>query len=249
MSEIPAKAIDFLSGWALGQRFKRRDQGDFDSVADRCGRAAGDTAVWERLLAAQAGEKEACGQVLQQCRSYLLAVANQRLPRGLQAKLGASDIVQETLAAAHENFQRFTGATEQELLAWLRQILEYRVLTAERKYFETAATNVNREQQWWRQVNLHGSYGEPVSDGSSPQDKAVHAEQRAMVQTAIRRLQPEDREVIRLRNYELLTFVQIGERTGRTPDAVRKHWARAIERLQDELDGARSSQPDAPAGG
>ena len=41
--------------------------------------------------------------------------------------------------------------------------------------------------------------------------------------------------MLRLRYWDGLTFPEIGERLGRSPDAVRKLWYRAVERLQEEM--------------
>ena len=49
------------------------------------------------------------------------------------------------------------------------------------------------------------------------------------------RLPPDYRDVLYLRYWEGLSFVQIAGRIGRSADAVRKLWYRAIERLQAEL--------------
>ena len=78
-----------------------------------------DAARW--LPAAQAGSKEALGQLLDSCRGYLLLIANQELGPDLQAKGGASDLVQETLLDACRDFAHFQGNTEQELFGWLRR--------------------------------------------------------------------------------------------------------------------------------
>src|SRR5262245_40328741 len=53
-----------------------------------------------RLAMARAGEGEALGRVLDSCRGYLLMIARQELDAGLQAKGGASDLVQETFVDA-----------------------------------------------------------------------------------------------------------------------------------------------------
>ena len=49
------------------------------------------------------------------------------------------------------------------------------------------------------------------------------------------RLSNDHRSVLRLRYWDGLTFPEIGERLGRSPDAVRKLWYRAVERLQEEM--------------
>src|SRR4029077_18908049 len=77
----------------------------------------------EWLEAARAGSAEALGKVLEACRPYLLVIANEELDSDLKAKVGPSDVVQDSCAKAHEAFSRFEGRRRPELLAWLRQIL------------------------------------------------------------------------------------------------------------------------------
>ena len=76
------------------------------------------------MTAARQGSSSAVGELFEECRNYLLWIANRRLDQSIQSKVGASDLVQETILQAHQIFDRFHGATRQELLAWLAQILE-----------------------------------------------------------------------------------------------------------------------------
>ena len=55
-------------------------------------------------------------------------------------------------------------------------------------------------------------------------------------------LSPEQRQVIEWRNYERLSFAGIGARLGRSDEAARKLWSRAIEQLQALLES-----PDEPS--
>src|SRR5262245_55812569 len=82
----------------------------------------GDVAT-QWLAAARAGSSEALGQALEACRNYLLLIALRELDSGLQAKGGASDLVQETMVDALRDFRRFHGSSEAELQAWLRELL------------------------------------------------------------------------------------------------------------------------------
>ena len=61
----------------------------------------------EWLEAARQGSPDALGQVLEYCRPYLLAVANEQLETDLQAKAGASDLVQDTFVEAHPRLRYF----------------------------------------------------------------------------------------------------------------------------------------------
>src|SRR5205823_4133645 len=84
---------------------------------------AHDFGLW--LSAARDGSRDALGRALEACRRYLLCVAHQQLNRDLQAKGGASDLVQETFLEAQSSFDRFHGSSEVELRAWLRQLLHH----------------------------------------------------------------------------------------------------------------------------
>src|SRR5947209_15008286 len=85
-----------------------------------------DTACGEpdRLLPlARGGDGEALGQLLELYRNYLMLMARLQLGRRIQGKFDAADLVQETFLEAHRDFAQFRGATERELIAWLRRIL------------------------------------------------------------------------------------------------------------------------------
>ena len=63
------------------------------------------------------------GRDLERFRSYLLLLARTRLDPMVRAKVGASDVVQQTLFEAHRDLAQFRGRTVDEQAAWLRQIL------------------------------------------------------------------------------------------------------------------------------
>src|SRR5262245_52253809 len=83
--------------------------------------------------------------MLDGCRQYLLLVANEQLDPDLRDKLGPSDLVQETFLEAQQDFGRFHGHSEQELLAWLRRILLNNLADARRRYRGAGKRDVGRE--------------------------------------------------------------------------------------------------------
>src|SRR5690242_4317549 len=93
---------------------------------------------WPQLLAARRGSPEAVAWLLEHCRPYLLLVANEELDADLRPKLGASDVVQQSVIEAQRDFARFEGATREDLLAWLRRILRHNLADARRYYREAA---------------------------------------------------------------------------------------------------------------
>src|SRR5262245_29481524 len=75
------------------------------------------------LLGAKAGNRDSLGELLAKYRSYLMLLATAQIEKRLKPRVSPSDIVQETMLKAHCHFDQFEGKSEQELLAWLRQIL------------------------------------------------------------------------------------------------------------------------------
>ena len=76
------------------------------------------------LEAARDGDKTAQGQLLDACRRYLRRTARRRLANFGRRNWRESDVVQETFLKAVEEIQTFQGCTPEQLLGWLRAILD-----------------------------------------------------------------------------------------------------------------------------
>jgi RNA polymerase sigma-70 factor (ECF subfamily) len=196
--------------------------------------APGDTA--HHLAAARAGSRDALGQLLEACRAYLLRIANEGVAADVQAKGGASDLVQETFLEAHRDFARFQGSTEADLLAWLRCLLLNNVANFARCYRDTGKRQVGREVPLERGDSSGAGEARFVANTSSPSTEAMAHEKAEAVAQALERLPEDYRRVITLRNQERREFDEIGRLMERSADAARRLWSRAIERLQQELE-------------
>jgi RNA polymerase sigma-70 factor (ECF subfamily) len=189
------------------------------------------------LSAARAGSAEALGQVLEACRGYLLLIAQRELASDLRAKGGASDLVQETFLDAQRAFKRFDGDSEADLLAWLRRLLLNNLANFARLYRDTGKRSIDRE------VTLPEGDSSERSNGlaalvPSPSSEAMGHEQADAVLRALEQLPEDYRQVILLRYREECTFEEIGRQMGRSANAIRKLWLRAIDRLQQEMEGS-----------
>jgi RNA polymerase sigma-70 factor (ECF subfamily) len=204
-------------------------------TADKSGvdqSSAGDRSFGELVAAAQSGEVAALHSLLEQCRDYLLLIANEDIDRGLKAKLGASDFVQQTLWAAHQNFHQFRGTSGEEFKGWLRQILRNDLNQARRHFFATARRNVDREHRLDDSQIVQPSI---IDAMHTPGTDAMHQEEVRSLETALANLPEDYRQVIRLRNWDELPFAEIGRRMNLSEDAARKLWYRAIVKLQAQL--------------
>ena len=194
----------------------------------------GGAAQW--LAAARAGSREALGKVLEAARQYLLSIARQEFDPDLRAKNSPSDLVQETFVEAHRAFGHFQGDTEGELLAWLRQLLLHRVGKLRRRYRDTQKRRLAREVALGGDDSTDGPAGGLAANVPSPSGQAMEHEEDQALQAALGRLPEDYRRVITLRYEEQLPFEEIGELLQRSPEAARKLWARAVERLHEELE-------------
>lgn len=193
------------------------------------------TELIERFRAARAGSTEAKGYLLESCRNYLLLVANQAVKEGLQAKVGASDLVQETFVEAQRIFDRFAGGTEEELLRWLKQILEHKIGNTLKQYLGIARRDISREIDWQRVFGSGFFEGIPIANGTSPSGALRSQEERERFQQAIGSLPDDHREVIRLHVEQGLPFEEVGLKMNRSPAAVQRLFVRIVSRLKDLL--------------
>jgi RNA polymerase sigma-70 factor (ECF subfamily) len=191
---------------------------------------------WEILIQqARRGCRGCRGQLLNECRGYLLVIANQWVNDRLQAKVGGSDLVQQTLLHALRDFDDFRGQEANELFAWLRSILINQIARARRDFLDTDKRDVSREVPLGQRTESHHPASWLPADVETPSRLAVAAEDELRLKQAVDRLNAPYQRVIELRNRDLLTFAEIGERMSISADRARRLWVRAIERLRRDL--------------
>jgi RNA polymerase sigma-70 factor (ECF subfamily) len=173
-------------------------------------------------------------QLLEVYRNYLRLLARTWLSGAARGKADPSDLVQETLLKAHRAFPEFRGASEEELVAWLRRILA-RQLTDLMRRLRANRRDVAREQP------LDGLLRDKLHDMAttsftSPSGLAQRRELGVVLADALAQLSPARREVIVLRNLEELDWPEVARRMGKSQAAVRKLWARALLALRPLID-------------
>lgn len=191
--------------------------------------------VEQWIDASRRGCNDAMGRLMQMCRQYLLHVANDELESDLQAKMAASDLVQETFLEAQRDFPRFRGETEAELLAWLRRILLHNLANQRRRYRDVDKRRIASEVPIDADSSGADVAGFLAAITPSPSQRAIEHEEVEALEHAIEQLPEDYRQVIVLRQRERRSFEDIGRTMGRSADAARMLWSRAIERLASQL--------------
>ncbi|WP_442512000.1 sigma-70 family RNA polymerase sigma factor [Novipirellula sp. SH528] len=194
--------------------------------------------VAEMLDQVRHGDTNSLGELLQLYRNYLSVLATTQLDGRLRRRMSPSDLVQETMMAAHRDFAAFRGGSEGELLAWLRQILsnclghaiEANVFAKKRDIRREVALDQvanNVDDSMARLANI-------LADrGASPSENMGRRELALRLSNQLAKLKPEYREVIVFRNLQGLSFDEIAERMGRKSGAARMLWLRAINKFKE----------------
>jgi RNA polymerase sigma-70 factor, ECF subfamily len=192
----------------------------------------------ERLIQdAKDGRDDALGALLDLYRNYLRLLAKLEIGHRVQAKLDASDIVQETFLEAHRHFGQFNGKSEGEFVQWLRMILAARVSNTLRHYLGTQGRDIRREEG--AVLNLDHSSMQIdqflAASISSPSQQAVRRERAVLLADALEALPKDYRDVLTLRHFQGQSFPDVAQAMGRSIDSVQKLWLRALIRLKDLL--------------
>lgn len=199
------------------------------------------------LADARGGCPRSLGKVFEAMRGQLLMLADRELPAGVRAKVGPSDLVQETAIDMQQNFAQFRGKTAEECFAWLRTILRNNVVDAVRHY------ELSQKRDAAREIRLadrsQSEEREPVPVCTRlPDGSAIRREDMAQVTRALATLPPDHRTLIELRYWQGLSFAEIGARLNRSADAVRKMWYRAVQNLEAALVAGGEPPPRTGAG-
>jgi RNA polymerase sigma-70 factor (ECF subfamily) len=173
---------------------------------------------------------------LERFRSYLHLLARLQLDARFQAKLDASDVVQQTLLKAHEAFAQFRGHEPAELAAWLRQILA-RTLADLVRDLGRAKRDVALERSLEAAVENSSARLEAwlAADQSSPSQQAMRNEQSVRLAEALARLPELQRQALVLKHCEDWSLAEIGKHLGRSPAAVASLLRRGLKQLREQL--------------
>jgi RNA polymerase sigma-70 factor (ECF subfamily) len=175
-------------------------------------------------------------------RDRLRRIVAIRLDARLNARVDASDVVQETCIEAAERLEDFLRSAPMPFAIWLRFLACQRLAQIHRRHLGAGKRAASRE------TALDDSRA-PAADAStlagaivrasqtSPSDAVARAEEIERVRAALERLRPEDRSVLVLRHFEHWNNQEIARILNITEGGASLRYSRAAMRLRDLLDG------------
>ena len=172
------------------------------------------------LQQAQGGSQEALGKVLNDCRCYLMHIAQQKLNATHDGSERPSDPVGETLLAGRWSFPQFRGQTEEEFRGWLRTIL-VRTLTACSKANGKQLCclkdfSARRKQMSWR-----------GSSEQAAEQRLIRQERSEIFHRCLRALPLPCQKILDLKYGQGFSFEKIANLLNVSPEVARQRCLRA----------------------
>jgi RNA polymerase sigma-70 factor (ECF subfamily) len=153
----------------------------------------------------------------------------------LRTKLDSMDLVQEALLSAFQGLGNFTYKNEGDFLRWLSRIAQ-NALHGHLDKLHAAKRDIRKEIQiaGSRPTAGAGSVGTPLPiEATTPSAILSKQEDLDKLENAMDELRPDYRRVIVLAKIDGLSYNQIGQRLGKSADAVAHLLSRAMVALTD----------------
>ena len=190
----------------------------------------------ELLRQALQGDREVLGRLLEAQRAALHRLAERQLEGRVAARVGASDVIQQTFLEAYRSFPQFAGQDARELVAWLQSILDHKVAAVIRDHTLIQKRSVGRE----RSLDDSRSGAAPLKQElevglTSPSQKAIRGEEEERLSQALTALPDDQREAVRLRHLEGWALADIARHLDRTPAATAGLIKRGLQALRRQM--------------
>lgn len=206
---------------------------------------APDSTQTARMLTdARSGDRAAFNRLFARHRPHLRKVIAMRLDPQLRARVDASDVVQETQAAAFDRLEDYLARQPMPFRLWLRKTAHERLIALRRRHLEAARRAVGRE------ISLPDGSAlklaeNLVASGTSPSQRLARKEIAQQVRAAVAQLPDMEREILIMRNFEELTNQEVACVLDVDPAVVSRRLGRSVMRLRDILleNGFSESQP------
>jgi RNA polymerase sigma-70 factor (ECF subfamily) len=186
-----------------------------------------------------AGDARALNELLTRHRERLRRMVEMRLDHRVQARVDASDVIQDAYVEVVERLEEYVRDPKLPFFLWLRLVVGERLLKLHRYHLGTKMRDAGREVALYRgalpQASSAALAAQLLGKHTSPSQAAVRAERVLRLQEALNTLDPLDREVLALRHFEELTSAEAARVLEIEEEAAAKRYVRALRRLKKIL--------------
>lgn len=183
----------------------------------------------------QNGDGEALCALFDRYEALLVRRIERWLPPHVLRRLSVSDVLQESRIVALDRREAFEARGDGAFRRWILGIAEMKARQAVQRHMDVAKRATRRELSKPARRDTAAFAGK----GPTPSEVAIGSELEELARLAVRSLPDDYREVLRLAMEEGLTLKEAARRMGRSHDAAKKLYGRALARLARELRGLR----------
>jgi RNA polymerase sigma-70 factor (ECF subfamily) len=189
-----------------------------------------DSTVTVQLFAeARAGSSEAMDALYRRAAARLLPFIRVRLGRSLRAEAESRDILQSVLLKSVQKLDQVQDGGA--LMGWLIRIAENEI-----RDLADYATRQRRDVAERRPIEDAAGVPAVIRQALS---QAILNEDTSRLERALAALTDTQREIVILRAFEELPFGDIAARVGKTTDACRMTYARALAAMTIHMRGSQ----------
>jgi RNA polymerase sigma-70 factor, ECF subfamily len=195
--------------------------------------------TWQLLERARTGDQAALNEIFTRHRDRLRRMVEMRLDRRLQARIDASDVIQEAYVDVVERLEEYLREPRLPLFLWLRLVVGERLVRLHRHHLGAQMRDAGREVALYRgafpAASSSALAAQLLGKHTSPTQAVLRAERMLRLQDALNTLDPIDREILSLRHFEELTCSEAARVLDIKEEAAGKRYIRALRRLKDIL--------------
>ncbi|MFH0947091.1 MAG: sigma-70 family RNA polymerase sigma factor [Planctomycetota bacterium] len=178
----------------------------------------------------QEGDDESLGTLLERHLPWLRRYVRRQMKPSLRVRADTADLVQDAVLELLRYGPRFRISKEVHFRALMARIV-VNTLRGKHDWFSAMRRNIARERPLPDGSVLDLDAGTDLS--ATPSQHIGHQERQAWIRMGLELLEPDDRNVIVFREWEGLSFAEIGRRLELSDDAARKRYKRAVPRLAE----------------
>ncbi len=183
------------------------------------------------------GDQAALHELLERHLEWITDYVHGRLGDKARSRAETVDFVQASMVDFLTYGPKFEVADESAFRGLLARIAENNIRD-QRRHDGRAKRDIDREVQAPSDSVLYLDAHRSIT---RPSEHAQRDESIALVRVALELMEPQDREIVRLREFEERSFADVGERMEISEDAARMRFSRALPKLAEKVALLRNS--------
>jgi len=161
----------------------------------------------------------------------LVQIVRRRLDSSLGLRLDPEEVVNTAFFDARRRWTTYRTDRKVSPFVWLYRIVNDRLIE-EWRTATRQKRDIRQNVPWPEQPSVDLGL-RLVAPDTSPTQAVVRNEEVALMKQALALLREPDREVVMLRGYDELSFLEIGELLGIEENTATVRYVRALRRLKD----------------